>query len=139
MVNADEALDLFDPAEAVFESSCECDDGFELIIQEFPTCEAINIEGSVQISEGSSEFYDSSLLSDDEDYLSLGDKDEIISLPQIGMKSAKVDIEERYDKILSVPPIVSLPDVSFSPVIPRFEPLIRSSYWPKHFSGGKRG
>ena len=97
LTNSAAALDLLSPVDPVYQKSCECNDGFELVIEGSNfVCQTINedYEGSVELSEGSSEFPDSSFLSDDEDDLSTMEDE--ISMPMIEMKSSKVVFEQRY-------------------------------------------
>ena len=97
LTNSAAALDLLSPVDPVYQKSCECNEGFELVIEGSNfICQAINedYEGSVEISEGSSEFPDSSFLSDDEDDLSTMEDE--ISMPMIEMKSSKVVFDQRY-------------------------------------------
>ena len=97
MTNSAAALDLLAPVDPVYQKSCECNDGFELIIEgENFVCQTINgdYEGSAEFSEGSSEVSDSSVLSDDEDDLSIVEDE--ISMPMIEMKSSKVVFDQRY-------------------------------------------
>ena len=97
LTNSAAALDLLSPVDPVYQKSCECNDGFELIIEGSNfVCQTINenYEGSAEVSEGSAEDSDSSFLSDDEDDLSTMEDE--ISMPIIEMKSSKVVFDERY-------------------------------------------
>ena len=96
MSNSAAALDLLAPVDPVYQKSCECNDGFELIIEgENFVCQTIkeDYEGSAEFSEGSSEVSDSSVLSDDEDLSIVEDE---ISMPMIEIKSSKVVFDQRY-------------------------------------------
>ena len=97
LTNSAAALDLLAPVDPVYQKSCECNDGFELIIEGSNfVCQTINgdYEGSAEFSEGSSEVSDSIVLSDDEDDLSIVEDE--ISMPMIQMKSSKVVFDQRY-------------------------------------------